>query len=979
MACRRFHGTAKERTMKHLCRTAMVGVAVVLLLAGTAIAQTTGRIVGKIVDSSGAALPGVTVTVTSPSLQGASTAVTDGEGNYRFPTLPPGTYMVKTTLSGFKTMEQPNVQVGLDRTVEVNLTMPVASVEETVRVEAASPVVDTTSTSIGVNAKADLFNRLPVQRDIYSIARVAPGTTEDAVGTAVYGSTGAENQYIIEGLNTTGLERGQKMKQLNFDFVQEIEVKTGGLNAEYGRMTGGILNVITKSGGNKFTGSFFGFNSGGALQNDDSTADDRPTTTTTVTNIDRKWDFGADLGGYLIRDRLWFFGAYNRTFQRNKTEVIRVLSAPGSPAIGSEVPAEINSHLFAGKVTYKLSNSQTLVGSVNGDPTKRTGNVFTVAGPPSTWLGEQKTGGTDGVISYNGVFGSRFLLKAFYGLHNETSKFEGPGKNTAQLLDQTISPNTRTGGFGGFQDSEFKRHLYKADATSFMGAHELKGGVDWEDNLSAIDRYSAGGGQLIYKLITSGGQIYYRHRYFVNDRAPGFSRTNPSTWQVAVPLTAEPGTLNNSFYVQDSWRVKSNVTINGGLRWERQNVKDRDDVSTIDLKSNWAPRIGAVWDVAGNGRSKIYGNYGRFFESIPLDINIRSFGGEVACFCYNFDPSPNALLQDPAAPRAVSLFGSPITPVDPNLKGQYVDEWLFGGEYEVARNLSVGMKVIHRRLGRVIEDFLIPSEGSYFIANPSQGIGAEMAFYDGTTVAAPKAKRTNTSIEFSARKNYSENWQLLASYVWSRLEGNYDGTFQNSTGQLDPNINSAFDYADFLVNADGRLSNERVHQIKFDGSYDVPRGVLTGLNLGVSTRWYSGLPLNAYGYSFLYSNWEYYLAPRGSLGRGPSDWEADLNASYPVRLGSARLNLVMDVFNLFNRQKATVLDERYNLIQDAECAGLPASGCNGDNGWIAQPGTVNPVGSLSNPSATATNPDYRQKGITFTQPRSIRIGVRFLW
>src|SRR5262249_43409012 len=160
-------------------------------------------------------------------------------------------------------------------------------------------------------------------------------------------------------------------------------------------------------------------------------------------------------------------------------------------------------------------------------------------------------------------------------------------------------------------------------------------------------------------------------------------------------------------------------------------------------------------------------------------------------------------------------------PVDPNLRGQYVDEWLAGGEYEIARSLSVGVKMIHRHLGRVIEDFLIPSEQSYFIANPGQGLGSEMAFMDYTPIAAPAAKRNNTSIEFSARKRYSDNWQMLASYVWTRLEGNYDGTFQVSTGQLDPNINSAFDYADFMVNNEGRLSNERVHQIKFDGSYDI--------------------------------------------------------------------------------------------------------------------------------------------------------------
>ena len=254
---------------------------------------------------------------------------------------------------------------------------------------------------------------------------------------------------------------------------------------------------------------------------------------------------------------------------------------------------------------------------------------------------------------------------------------------------------------------------------------------------------------------------------------------------------------------------------------------------------------------------------------------------------------------------------------------------------------------MYRNLGRVIEDFLVPSEGHYFIANPASGIGREMAFYDYTPVAAPDVRRQNYAFELSARKRFSQGWQFLASYVWSRLEGNYDGTFQVSTGQLDPNINSAFDYADFLVNAEGKLSNDRSNQLKFDGSYEFQGGMMRGLNLGLSTRWYSGTPLNAYGYSFAYANWEYYLVPRGSLGRGPSDWEADINASYPIRLGATtRLQLLLDVFNLFNRQSEIQLDERYNLSRNGRCAGIPSDDCNGDNGWLTQPDTLTPLGSL---------------------------------
>ncbi len=282
-----------------------------------------------------------------------------------------------------------------------------------------------------------------------------------------------------------------------------------------------------------------------------------------------------------------------------------------------------------------------------------------------------------------------------------------------------------------------------------------------------------------------------------------------------------------------------------------------------------------MWDFAKNGRSKIYGNYGRFYESIPLDIDIRAFGGEIACFCYNFDPSPaNRIAGSDGSARA-QLLGSSTEPVDPNLRGQDINEVLVGGEYEVAPNLSVGAKYMRRDLGRVIEDFLVPSEGSYFIANPSAGrwdrkwrstASLGLRPRERRNSRAPPAKRINDSVEFSARKNFSNNWQLLASYVWSKLEGNYDGTFQNSTGQLDPNINSAFDYADFLVNAQGKLSNDGRTRSRWTAVTSSRSGPVNGLNLALSTHWFSGTPLNAYGYSFAYANWEYYLTPRGSLG-----------------------------------------------------------------------------------------------------------------
>jgi hypothetical protein len=324
-----------------------------------------------------------------------------------------------------------------------------------------------------------------------------------------------------------------------------------------------------------------------------------------------------------------------------------------------------------------------------------------------------------------------------------------------------------------------------------------------------------------------------------------------------------------------------------------------------------------------------------------------------------------------------------VTPVDPNLKGQYIDELLGGYEYEIAPNLAIGIKGTYRKLGRVIEDMLaVPITGDYIITNPASGIGRESGFYDFEhTAVVPKAKRTYKGVELSANKRFSNNYQFVASYLWSRLEGNYDGTFQVSTGQLDPNINSAYDYADFLVNNSGRLSNDRTHQLKFYGSYQFPSGsMIGGLGVGVAAHYASGTPLTATGYSQAYQNWEYYLTKRGVLGRGPADYEMDLHVDYPIKFsGAGRVSVIADIFNVLDRQSKTALDIRYNRAQDAACTGFVATTaadpCNGDGGIATVPNTLNPIGTVN--LAAAPNPDFLKAGTNFTGPRTFRLGARF--
>ncbi len=959
--------------------------------------STSGSIAGTVSDGTGP-VPGVTVELLSPAIQGTKVATTDSSGEFRFSLLNPGVYQLTASLSGFSPVQQRNIQVGLGRTVTLDLQMR-AALSEQITVTGAAPVVDVTSAVTGENVTNEMMETLPVARDFYAVAQVAPGTNQDASGTTFYGSTGAENQYIIDGLNTTGVETGVEGKQLNFDFIQEVSVKTGGLPAEYGRITGGVIEAITKSGGNEFHGDVFGYGQPESLRSDNDTFGERPGTTASVGETAEQFDYGFDLGGFLVRDKLWFFGAYNYVDETGLDTRILPLAIPGNPTIpaGTGFETQIRRDLYAGKLTYNATANHTFAATVFGDPSNSEGVQFAIAGPRDTYFGTRETGGTDFIGRYQGVFGGSFLVNANLGHHEEQDLIGGAGTGIPLFIDQTKSPVERRGGFGFYQNQEFDRDTVKLDLTKFLGNHEVKIGGDRE-NLSAVNAnfFSGNGvqtralgarvnGVLGPRLVN--GRAVYRKIFYVNDAAPGFDRNNPATFAGAIqfPLTSEPETENTSLYVQDSWKILSNFTVNAGVRWEKQDIIGRDGSTSISIDDAYAPRLGFVWDVANNGRSKLYANVGRFYESIPMDINIRAFGGEIQADVYNFSPDPTNVTQAPELANITGLkprlLGGHVTPVDPDLKGQYVDEAIVGYEYELFSNFAVGVKGTYRDLGRIIEDMLVVSAGDYFIANPGSGIGRDVSFYDGeTTAPATEAKREYLGVELSGRKRFSNNYQIYTSYLWSQLEGNYDGTFQASTGQLDPNINSAYDYADFSVNNNGRLSNDREHQFKFNGSYSFTGdqyGMFNGFNVGLSTYYSTGRPLTAFGYSNGYRNHEYFLSERGALGRGPADYEADLHLGLPVRIGSRfEVNFLADIFNLLDRQAATNVDQRYNRAQDGPCAGIPAALCNGDGGLLARPGTTVPVGSIPNFRATATNPDFLRAGTAFTGPRTIRVGVR---
>ncbi len=918
-----------------------------LCLGTLAIAQTTGGLSGKVTDKAGAAIPGVTVEATSPALQGNRAAVTDERGVYRILLLPPGTYAVKFDLEGYSPVSATGVPISLGKERALNISMQ-ENLKEEVTVEGSADELDTKSTTVGRNFDEAAIDTLPTQRNYTSVVSTVPGTGSDAnplnkgqETITVYGSSGAENAYVIDGVNTTNVEYGFQGKQLNFEFIESIEVKTGGYEAEYGRSTGGIVNVITKSGGNEFSGDVFGYYDGDSLQrNADSTVSQQGTDV----GFTRK-DYGADVGGYIVKDKLWFFGAYDRV-----DNSIDVQLPP--PQESSVELSNLKRDLGAAKLTWRLNDRQNIQATFFQDPADETGALLDAShslnGVPSSYLGLTKTGGHDYGLRYEGIFGGGWVATAQVSRHeDENSTLPASAAGDAIQYRDVATDFFQTGGIGLVQEKQFKRDFFGGSLAWYHGNHEVKGGIEYEKQSADVVKRNSGGQQVdVYTPgPLEGISTVYVHRYWT---IPTATLDNAPVDQ----LNASPEHKNTTLYLQDRWQATPKLSLTYGLRYDRQEIVDASGVTQIDLK-DVAPRLGFVWDPNGDQKSRLYGSYGRYYEQIPMDLVIRSFSYERQPRIVNFDPV--GVVPDQAASDLVeissAILGGFTEPSDPDLEGQYINEYLLGYEREIAPQWSAGVKGIYRDYGQVIEDFLCADDGTYCIGNPAEGIMTRVFTLDySRTFAAPKPERVYKAVQFDVTKRMSSNWQGIASYIWSKLDGNFDGEFAPFTNVgADPNISAAYDYYDFFTDGvnldkitnDGPLSNDRRHQFKVSGTWITP----VKLEVGASAFYRSGTPLTRYGYSDAYGRYEFFLENRGSEGRNPSNYEIDLHLGYPLEAGRAKFNFLLDIFSLINSQKAIVLDQRWGF-QEAD---------NGSN--------------------SPANPGYG-KAVLRTSPTAVRLGVR---
>jgi outer membrane receptor protein involved in Fe transport len=570
----------------------LVTVCAAVLLAVGAYAQTTGSIQGTASDEHGAALPGVTVEAASPNLQGTKTVVTDTGGKFRFVFMPPGVYTIKCVLQGFSRVEQTGIRVELGRMVSLQVEMRSAFKEEVV-VSGGVPLIDVRSPEMGSNITAAQIASLPTLRNYAAIVQTAPGTNQDASGTVVYGSSGAENAYYIDGVNTTEIERGQQGKDLQPEFIQEVQVKTGGYQAEFGRATGGMINAITKSGGNEFHGDAFGYYDGSSLQNKVSTEHQQFITTGTGSYFDKSFtrkDYGADVGGFVLKDKIWFFGAYDHVDNATDEQVAKDFTPYGGPAQGQIYTATRKRDLWSGKLTWRVTPNHSFIVSAFGDPTTDggpgTANGHGLAGPETTFMEDVNQGGTDKVARYEGVLGTSWVVNVQAAQHMEKFLEAGSGVSIPQIRNQvsglyaTTGTTLFAGGLGYALQNRFERDDYRGDVMAFLnnfgGDHEFKGGIEYEKVLPGNSTYHSGGDLIWHRCIRghmlstgcAAGYDYYAHEVYLSEVPPGGAADPAIANYLREPFVSGGKSDNTAYYLQDTWRVVPNFTLNLGLRNE---------------------------------------------------------------------------------------------------------------------------------------------------------------------------------------------------------------------------------------------------------------------------------------------------------------------------------------------------------------------------------------------------------------------------
>jgi outer membrane receptor protein involved in Fe transport len=1102
-------------------RLGLLGTFAVALWCSAAYGQVTSTIIGKITDvSTGKSIEGAVVVVKSPALQGEQVAATDAGGRYEITLLPPGTYTIHIEATGYKAYDQGNIVLPLQKTIKVNVAVaPVAVVAKEVVVTAKqTATVDQGSTTTGIVLEKEFLEKIPLGRTYDSAFLLAPGTTiqDNRVGIGIGGATGAENNFLVDGFNTTNPGFGTLGATLPPEFLEQLEVKVGGYMPEFGRAMGGIINTVIQSGGNEFHGQLF-FNYGGpwleAMRDRLSTGSIARRDATAVNT-----DFGVAIGGPLLKDKLWFFvgiqqaiteNAVNRYLQRRFQDptsgdyVKDATSTSGfqeSTVYRQTFDQNINALRYATKLTWAPSSdhrvSLTYFGNKN-DQTGvggGTGDVSVLNGEPSSFLGTRESDYQNITMNYSGKFlDKRLQLEAnagyarqvnttipsikngaYSGTYEAIGGTTGTGSNLRLIGPQipeavcAQDPTMRLptcpvgsgysvglGLFGANNKAVFERGQLAAKVSLLLPRNLVKIGADVEWNTYQDEFAYGNGAEQIWRFRSVrdlNGDGIKDQELIARYVARGFTTRDPYLSNgnlVDLARTHDEGVRQRSHennvgvFIQDSVTILDNLTFNGGFRWEIQQLFGTEGPSThldptdptsplinsvLTLNKNVAPRAGIIWDPFKDGRTKVFGSFGVYYESVPLDLGVRSLSNLDIFSLYNrsFDGKYGTY---------VGQAGGIVTGVVNNINPQYNYEWIAGIEHEIIPSYRVGLTYTKRVIGNIIEDMSVDDGNTYFLGNPGKGAKALpnaagtgglpggvidqlmkdpqfnaskipsecrlRAGYDQKTLndktnlpsmlctgdfPTPVRDYDAWTVYFEKRKTEDQPWQFKVSYTLSWLKGNYSGLFENDNGQLDPNITSLFDLPSLLINKFGYLPQDHRHIIKLYGSYEIPKKYMGnhGFTVGIGLSAEAGGPLNAQGLHEVYRTPEVNIFPRGYIpdangnpteGRLPWLLSPDLFLEYSYQITkTVKLSFNAVIFNFLNLQEALFKDQRYTLDPVCPITG-DISKMNISQLKLAT--GFDPVTGACTPGSGTVhqNPDYL-KATLKQLPTSARFGLR---
>ena len=670
------------------------------LVCRLATAQTTGGIEGHVAELGGGPISGAILEATSTPRCKVSVRPCQGPmADSVSREFPPGAYRIQAKLEGFETGTA-DASVPLDGTVVVSLDVEVGDKEGGRRLGGGASdrrYIDDDRHELPERTDRAASHGTKLRRHHPSESRRndRPGRDAGALSCpSIYGATSVENQWIVDGVDTTNVIKGFQGKAINTEFVEEVQVKTGGYQAEYGRALGGVINVVTKSGGNALRGDAFVYHDRSAWQAQQVVPAGLVLTGMRVADY-TKTDFGFDLGGPIVQDRLWFFLAASRVDQPG--HVARYDDTPLVSA-SQRFPLDATDSLYSGKLTWKAGTGTTVIFTAFSDPTTNSGAggadprqgsfaVREITNPdPGTWESTRHIGGTGrqpppGAALRGTAFSTlqaarhrdRYeLLPAGAGDAVRFEDWTCMGGTPDEPCERPPGPNFVTGGLGAVQGATNRngstRDQIRGDVTLFLGPHELKLGGDVQrETTTSVTAFS--GGQLVQQF-NETGRAYYAHSFFAKSR----------TDLTPADSVSEPRTINAGAFLQDSWRPLPGLTVNAGLRWDRQDISDYRR-QTVILTEVWQPRVGVVWDPRGDGKTKVYAFAGRFSYGLPTDLSVGAFGDFKFTRTFNFDPV--GLTHDPSVPdhaRPILPSGGFAEPVDAGIAGGYQDELTVGLE-----------------------------------------------------------------------------------------------------------------------------------------------------------------------------------------------------------------------------------------------------------------------------------------------------------